>query len=86
MTPFGLDRLKIIEWLCSLLSLKDDNIWKKIGELEFPKLLLNIMKTYDMNSLLHLKIFNFFAEAIKSEVPLLLDTVYLYLVYSLVYY
>lgn len=75
MTPFGLDRLKIIEWLNSLLSLKDDTICNRIGELEFPKLLLNLMKQYDMNSFLHLKIYNVFVEAIKMEAPLFLQTV-----------
>jgi len=75
MTPFGLDRLKVIEWLQSLLSLKDDNICKRIDELEFPKLLLNIMKAYDMNSFLHLKIYNLFVEAIKMEMSTYLEAV-----------
>jgi hypothetical protein len=73
--PFGLDRLKIIEWLHSLILLKEEGICKKIGELEFPKLLLNQMKAYDMNSFLHLKVFNVFSEALSMENSLFLETV-----------
>lgn len=74
-TPFGLDRLKVIEWLHSLISLKEDTICNKIAELEFPKLLLDIIKAYDMNSFLHLKIFNVFSEALQIEIPLFVETV-----------
>lgn len=73
--PFGLDRLKVIEWLHSLILLKDENICNKIAELEFPKSLLNQMKAYDMNSFLHFKVFTVFSEAISMEIPLFVETV-----------
>ena len=66
MLPLGFDKLKIVEWLHSLVQLKDPLICKKIAELEFPQLLLRLMAIYDMNSFLHVKIFAVFNEAIMS--------------------
>ena len=74
--PFGLDRLKVIEWLHSLLILKDEAICKKMDELGFPAILINLMREYDMNSFLHFKIFNVFNEALSIENPIFPEIVY----------
>jgi hypothetical protein len=76
--PFGLDRLKVIEWIHSLITLKEDSICNKIAELELPKLFLDLIKAYDMNSFLHLKIFNVFSEALQNEIALFVETVNIY--------
>jgi len=62
--PFGLDRLKVIEWLQSLISLKDEAVCKKVTEIEFPKTLLGLMRKYDINSVLHYKVFKIFEDAL----------------------
>jgi hypothetical protein len=66
VTPLGFDRLKVVEWLHALIQLRDPAICKKIVELEFPQLLLKMMTIHDMNSFLHLRIFNVFNEAITG--------------------
>lgn len=65
--PFGLDRLKIVEWLQSLISLKDPTVCIKLIECEIPKLLLTLMKKYDMNSVLHYKIYKIFEETFADN-------------------
>lgn len=75
---FGLHRLKIVEWIWSLLLLKDESICKKIAELEFPKLLLELIKENDMNSFLHIKVYNVFSDAISIRTPLYIETVCFY--------
>ena len=72
---FGLDKLKIIEWLHSLIILKDEGVSKRVDELEFPQKLLELMKLYPMNSLMHLKITNVIMEAMNSESEHYLQTV-----------
>ena len=64
--PLGFDRLKVVEWLNALVQLKNPLICKKITELEFPQLLIQLMRTYDTNSFLHYKIYSVFSEAIAG--------------------
>lgn len=73
--PLGFDRFKVVEWLYALVQLHDDEVCKKIGELEFPQYLLQMMLSYEMNSFLHLKVFNIFEEAIKSGLENYIKTV-----------
>ena len=63
---FGLDKLKVVEWLHSLILLKDEGVCARLSELGFPQQLLGLVPAYDMNSLLHLKIGNVFADALNS--------------------
>eukprot|EP01022_Parablepharisma_sp_SALTPOND_P016087 TRINITY_DN231_c0_g1_i1.p3 TRINITY_DN231_c0_g1~~TRINITY_DN231_c0_g1_i1.p3 ORF type:complete len:960 (-),score=155.17 TRINITY_DN231_c0_g1_i1:21091-23970(-) len=77
VAPFGLDRLKVIEWMQSLISLKDDSICSKLSELEIPKLMLSLMKRYDMNSVLHLKITKIFEEVMGYDLEAYVEAVYL---------
>lgn len=44
-------------------------------ELEIPQLLLNLMRIYEMNSLMHSKIFAVFADALNSGIPEIFDSV-----------
>jgi hypothetical protein len=66
----------VIEWISSLLTLRDDSICKKLDELEFPKIIICLMKEYDTNSFLHFKIYNVFNEAIQMDMPIYLETVF----------
>jgi hypothetical protein len=68
IVPLGFDRLKVVEWLQALIQLRDLAICKKIVELEFPQLLIKMMALHDMNSFLHLRVFNVFNEALASSV------------------
>jgi len=65
--PFGLDRLKIIEWLQALILMRDEAVCAKLNELEIPKLMLSLIKKYDLNSVLHLKVYNIFCDAVNSN-------------------
>lgn len=65
--PLGLDRLKVIEWFNALISLKEGSIAEKMNELKIPEFLLSLIGKYDMNSLLHLKIYTIFNEAMTME-------------------
>lgn len=73
---FGPARLKIIEWLQSLIALKDEAIGNKLVKLSMGKLLLSLVRDYCMNSILHLMIFNVFEEAIKSNILCYLNAVF----------
>ena len=75
ISGFGLDKLKIIEWLQSLILLKDEGVCARLGELELPSHLLGLMKAFEMNSLMHLKINNVFMEALNSGSEHYIDTV-----------
>ncbi len=72
---FGLDKLKIIEWLYSLILLKDEGVCKKLDELQFPRKLVELMKTYPMNSMMHLKVSNVIMEAMNSDNEHYVETV-----------
>jgi hypothetical protein len=69
LAPFGLDRMKMLEWISALISLKEESVSVKLSEAEIPKLLLLLARKYDMNSILHLKISQIFTEAINVDVP-----------------
>lgn len=75
LVPLGLDRLKVVEWLQALLALKDETVGIRIGELEIPKTILGLIKKYDMNSILHLKIYKIFEEALGTGLPSYLESV-----------
>jgi hypothetical protein len=81
ITPVGLHKLKIIEWIHSLIYLKEDRICQKFQEIDLAKSLLALMKKYEMNSLLHLRIFNVFNEAVTVDSDLWADTVLLLFIY-----
>ncbi|MDR3737289.1 MAG: hypothetical protein P4L10_17385 [Acidobacteriaceae bacterium] len=55
-----------MEWLDALVQLKSPEVCKKLQELQFPLFLMKLMSLYDMNSFLHLKIYNVFADAITT--------------------
>ena len=78
LLPLGFDRLKVVEWLHTLIQLKEPAILKKITEVEFPQLLLNLMDIYDMNSFLHVKIYNIFHDAITSGIEDFAKSVIIY--------
>lgn len=80
VTRFGNHKLKILEWMHSLLYLKNDEICKKFQEIELAKSLLILMKSYDMNSLLHLKIFKIFSDSIDINNDLWIETVIKYII------
>lgn len=75
IAPAGNHRIKILEWMHSLIYLKDDRICQKFQEIQLPKVLLLLMKKYDMNSLLHLKCYNIFSEAVGLDTDLWAETV-----------
>lgn len=77
LIPLGFDRLKVVEWLQALIQLHDPTICKKIVELEFPKFLIKMMTLHEMNSFLHLKVFNVFQEAITCGMSDLIRAVFL---------
>jgi hypothetical protein len=59
----------------SLIYLKDERICHKFQEIGLPKALLYLIKKYDMNSVLHLRVFNVFSEAIGIDDELWDETV-----------
>jgi hypothetical protein len=71
----GFDRLKIVEWLSNLVQLQSSEITQQITSAELPQLLLQMMETYEMNSLLHGTIFKVFNEAIRTNDKDLIDAV-----------
>eukprot|EP01022_Parablepharisma_sp_SALTPOND_P016036 TRINITY_DN230_c0_g2_i1.p1 TRINITY_DN230_c0_g2~~TRINITY_DN230_c0_g2_i1.p1 ORF type:complete len:691 (+),score=72.80 TRINITY_DN230_c0_g2_i1:3725-5797(+) len=72
---FGQDKMALIDWFYTMLRLKDTNLAKKIEELEFPKVLLNLVKTYYMNSTLHLRVYNIFHDVLVSALTPFLEVV-----------
>lgn len=64
LIPFGLDRLKVIEWIQALISLKEGSVGERLSELNFGVILLSLITKYDMNSILHNKIFSAFKSAL----------------------
>lgn len=67
--PFGLDRLKVVEWLHSLVVLREASVCERLEELEMPKMLLSLIKEYSMNSILHRKILEIFKEVYNTNTP-----------------
>eukprot|EP00831_Metopus_contortus_P031766 TRINITY_DN2583_c0_g1_i15.p2 TRINITY_DN2583_c0_g1~~TRINITY_DN2583_c0_g1_i15.p2 ORF type:complete len:287 (+),score=43.27 TRINITY_DN2583_c0_g1_i15:906-1766(+) len=67
VVPLGFDRLKVVEWLFQVIQLRDLDICSKLRELNFPKILLEMISFFEMNSFLHSKIFAIFNEALKSN-------------------
>lgn len=82
-TPLGFDRLAIVEWFHILIQLHDLNVAAKLIELQFPKLLLQMMRTHEMNSFLHTKIFNIFNDSIVSGIGEYVNAVRLFFYISL---
>ena len=72
----GQDKLCILEWLQTLLRLKDSAVTKKIEEIELPKLLLSLLKTYHMSSSMHIKIYNAFHDALTSNIESFIEAVF----------
>jgi len=64
---FGLDRLKIVEWVYAILRLKDKIFREKLIELDLPKHLLEIMRNYYTNSNLHQRITQIFTELLQNS-------------------
>ena len=58
-----------------MVSLKEESVCVKMNETEFPRLFLSLIKSYDMNSMLILKIFNIFSDVSKDEVPSFVEAV-----------
>lgn len=75
IVPVGNYRLRIVEWMHSLIYLKEKIICQKFQEIGLPKALLTLIKKYDMNSNLHLKIYSIFSEAIGIDDDLWVETV-----------
>ena len=63
--PFGMEKLKIVDWMHSLLIFKDIGIGEIMAELQLPVLLLKLMQDHFMNSFLHLRVNKIFEEAFK---------------------
>jgi len=68
LVPLGLDRLKIVEWILSLIPLDEETIVNKLLELNMGGVLLLLMKKYYMNTVLHQRVYKIFEEALKSNV------------------
>jgi serine/threonine-protein phosphatase 6 regulatory subunit 3 len=75
LTPFGLDRLKVIEWIQALIGLKEESVGSKLVELNMGTVLLELMKKYDMNSILHNKIFLTFKAALDLHIAIYTEAV-----------
>eukprot|EP00826_Nyctotherus_ovalis_P060951 TRINITY_DN861_c0_g3_i1.p1 TRINITY_DN861_c0_g3~~TRINITY_DN861_c0_g3_i1.p1 ORF type:complete len:468 (+),score=95.70 TRINITY_DN861_c0_g3_i1:1327-2730(+) len=63
----GQEKLAIVQWLQTLLRLKDVELADAFDRLELPAFLLNLLNVYSMNSNLHLAIYNIFHNALNSE-------------------
>eukprot|EP00826_Nyctotherus_ovalis_P053341 TRINITY_DN6914_c0_g1_i2.p1 TRINITY_DN6914_c0_g1~~TRINITY_DN6914_c0_g1_i2.p1 ORF type:complete len:624 (-),score=83.78 TRINITY_DN6914_c0_g1_i2:266-2137(-) len=74
--PLGLDKLKIIEWLQLLISLRGGLVWSRLAGLNFPGVLLSLMKRYDMNSILQQKVLRAFEAAINTNISAYIETVF----------
>lgn len=75
LVPFGLDRLKVIEWIYALIGLKEESVGKKLYELDMGSVLLSLMMEYDMNSILDNKVFAIFKAAVELRMPIYTETV-----------
>jgi hypothetical protein len=73
--PFGIDKLKIIDWIYSLMIFKDKRLGEKMATLKLPEHLLTLMQYHFMNSFLHLRVNKIFEEAFKTADELYVSTV-----------
>ena len=71
----GSDKQRVIDFIYELVELKNDLISQCIAELGFSSVLLLMMEKYYSNSVLHLKIYNLFAEAIHSNIDYMTNAV-----------
>ena len=70
---FGLDKLRIVEWLTELLDIPEDDLCKRAGELQLPQLILRLVGIYYMNTTFHELALRMFKNAMMStEDPFLL--------------
>lgn len=75
--PLGLDKLKVVEWLQLLISLRGGLIWSRLAALNFPSILLSLVRRYDMNSILQQKVLRVFEAAINTNISAYIETVLL---------
>lgn len=75
IVAFGKGRLKVMELLRSLMQLNNDYFCQRFCELEMPSALLELIKEYYMNTVLHSIIFSVFSDAIHSDISFLVDMV-----------
>lgn len=78
LIPFGLDRLKVVEWIFSLIPLKEEAIASKLLELNMGEVLLSLIGKYYMNTVLHQKVHKIFDEALKTNMETCIEAVYFY--------
>lgn len=64
-----------MEWVHALVQLHDEGLCKRLGDLQLPQRLLEMMLVHAMNSFLHLKIYSIFEEAIRSQLDSYVKTV-----------
>eukprot|EP00826_Nyctotherus_ovalis_P059433 TRINITY_DN8264_c0_g1_i3.p1 TRINITY_DN8264_c0_g1~~TRINITY_DN8264_c0_g1_i3.p1 ORF type:complete len:505 (-),score=170.09 TRINITY_DN8264_c0_g1_i3:600-2114(-) len=76
LVPFGLDRLKVIEWIHALIGLKEESVGKKLCELDMGSVLLSLMMEYDMNSILDNKVFVIFKAGVELRMPIYTEAVF----------
>jgi len=67
LVPLGLDRLKVVEWILSLIPLNEETIVNKLLELNMGEVLLSLIKKYYMNTVLHQKVYKMFEEALALK-------------------
>jgi serine/threonine-protein phosphatase 6 regulatory subunit 3 len=65
--PFGLYRLKIIDWLQSLILLKEPTIYEKLESINMASTLMSLVKQYNMNSILHCRVLEIFKQLISTH-------------------
>jgi len=75
LQSFGMDKLRIIEWLQLLITFKNGFVCSKLAELNFPSFLLSLIKKHDMNSILHLKILRVFEAAMNTMLAAYVEVV-----------
>ena len=73
--PFGVEKLKIVDWLHSLIMFKDRSLVEQLQRLKLPEQLFALMKQYFMNSFLHLRLNKLFEEAFKTGDDLYVNAV-----------
>jgi chemotaxis protein histidine kinase CheA len=75
LLPLGLDRLKVVEWILSLISFNEETIVNKLLELNMGEVLLSLIKKYYMNTMLHQKVYKIFEEALKTNMENYIEAV-----------
>ena len=84
ITPLGADKLKVIEWIESLIKFKDNDILNKLLELNIGSTFLTLMKRYEMNTIAHHKIYSIINDSIKTNEEIFIEIVVLF--NNIVYY